>query len=53
MTVRAAAENFFGGATGLKAMKSVEYGETTYEIEGAKNGKKAEANFDPSGSRAK
>ena len=47
--VRAAAEKFFGTTTGLVAMKGVEYGETQYEIEGPKNGKKVEATFDPSG----
>src|SRR5438034_1882433 len=30
--VRAAAEKYFDSATGLKAMKGVEYGETHYEI---------------------
>jgi uncharacterized membrane protein YkoI len=47
--VRAAAEKFFGKPTGLKAMKGVEYGETSYEIEGLKNGKTVEATFDPTG----
>ena len=48
-SVRAAAGKYFGGATGLKAMKGLEYGETHYEIEGLKNGKKVEVTFDPDG----
>src|SRR2546421_5355975 len=40
--VRAAAEKYFGTASGLKAMKGMEYGETHYEIEGNKNGKVVE-----------
>jgi uncharacterized membrane protein YkoI len=51
--VRAAAEKYFGTASGLKAMKGVEFGETTYEIEGTKNGKTVEATFDPEGKPAK
>ena len=51
--VRTAAEKYFGSATGLKAMKGVEYGETSYEIEGNKNGKTVEVTFDPNGKRAK
>jgi len=51
--VRAAAEKYFGGAPGLKAMKGVEYGETHYEIEGPKNGKTTEVTFDPLGKRVK
>jgi len=47
--VRAAAEKHFGSATGLTAMKGVEYGETQYEIEGRKDGKTAEVTFDPTG----
>jgi uncharacterized membrane protein YkoI len=50
--VRAAAEKYFGSATGLKAMKGVEYGETSYEIEGNKNGKTVEVTFDTKGKRA-
>jgi uncharacterized membrane protein YkoI len=49
--VRAAAEKYFDSATGLKAMKGVEYGETHYEIEGPKNGKTVEATFDASGKK--
>ena len=51
--VRLAAEKYFDSATGLKAMKGVEYGETHYEIEGPKNGKTEEATFDPSGKKGK
>ena len=51
--VRTSAEKYFGTAAGLKAMKGVEYGETTYEIEGPKNGKIVEATFDPTGQPAK
>jgi uncharacterized membrane protein YkoI len=49
--VRAAAEKYFGGITGLKAMKGVEYGETHYELEGPRNGKTVEVTFDPAGKR--
>jgi len=49
--VRAAAEKYFGGLAGLKAMKGVEYGETSYEIEGPKGGKTVEVTFDPAGNR--
>jgi uncharacterized membrane protein YkoI len=49
--VRAAARKYFGTATGLKAMKGVEYGETSYEVEGAKGGKRVEVTFDPAGKR--
>jgi uncharacterized membrane protein YkoI len=51
--VRAAAEKYFGTSAGLKAMKGVEYGETSYEIEGMKNGKTVEVTFDPSGKQPK
>jgi uncharacterized membrane protein YkoI len=49
--VRAAAEKYFGTSTGLTMMKGVEYGKTHYEVEGMKNGKKAEVTFDPTGKR--
>jgi len=52
VAVRAAAEKFFGHATGLKAMKGVEYGETSYEVTGPKNGKAVEVTFTPEGKRA-
>jgi hypothetical protein len=52
-SVRAAAEKYFDSAYGLTVMKGVEYGETHYEIEGLKNGKKVEATFDPSGKKRK
>jgi len=51
--VRAVAEKYFDSTNGLTAMKGVEYGETHYEIEGLKNGKKVEATFDPSGKKGK
>jgi uncharacterized membrane protein YkoI len=51
--VQDAAQKHFGTTTGLTAMKGVEYGETHYEIEGMKNGKKSEASFNPDGSPEK
>jgi len=48
-SVRVVAGKYFGRAAGLKAMKGVEYGETTYEIEGPKAGKTTEVTFDPTG----
>ncbi len=42
---------YFGTSTGLTAMKGVEFGETHYEIEGLKNGKKKEVSFDPNGNK--
>jgi len=51
--VRAAGEKYFGASNGLTAMKGVEYGETHYELEGLKNGKKVEVTFDSEGKRAK
>ena len=32
-------------------MKGVEFGETSYEIEGTKHGKMVEVTFDPAGKR--
>lgn len=49
--VRAEAEKYFGSAIGLKVWKGIEYGQTTYEIEGSKKGKTVEATFDPTGKR--
>lgn len=49
--VRAAAEQFFGATTGLTVMKGVEYGETSYEIEGRQSGRRVEVSFDPAGKR--
>jgi hypothetical protein len=49
--VRAAAERYFDATAGLTVMKGVEYGETQYEIEGPRKGKKVEATFDPQGKR--
>jgi uncharacterized membrane protein YkoI len=51
--VRAATEKYFGTTSGLMVMKGVEYGETHYEIEGPKNGKKVEVTFDPAGKVSK
>jgi len=47
--VQSAAQKYFGTTAGLTAMKGVEYGETHYEIEGLKSGKKAEVTFTPEG----
>lgn len=49
--VREAAEKFFGTTAGLEAMKGVEFGETSYEIVGKKDGKRVEVTFDPTGKR--
>jgi uncharacterized membrane protein YkoI len=51
--VRAAGQNYFGTSNGLTVMKGVEYGETHYELEGLKNGKKVEVTFDAAGKRGK
>ena len=53
LPVRHSAQKYFGTTTGLKAMKGVEYGEISYEIEGHKNGKPVEVTFDELGRRAK
>jgi len=42
-----------GTTAGLAVMKGVEYGETHYEIEGKKNGKKVEVTYDASGKQSK
>jgi uncharacterized membrane protein YkoI len=47
--VRAAAQTYFGKATGLNPSKAVEYGQTTYEIEGQKDEKKVAVTFDEAG----
>ena len=49
--VRVKAEKFFGTTEGLMVMKGVEEGQTSYEIEGTKNGKRTEVTFDPTGKR--
>ena len=41
--------SIFGSAAGRKALKGVEYGETSYEIEGTRKGKPVEVTFDPTG----
>jgi len=51
--VRVSAQNYFGTSNNLTAMKGVEYGETHYELEGLKNGKKVEVTFDPDGKKGK
>ena len=43
----------FGKTEGLTVMKGVEYGQTHYELEGMKNGKKVEVTFDSEGKRGK
>jgi uncharacterized membrane protein YkoI len=47
--VRTGAQTYFGRATGLNPSKGVEYGQTTYEIEGEKDGKKVAVTFDEAG----
>jgi hypothetical protein len=49
--VQEAAARHFGSTTGLTVMKGVEYGATHFEIEGRRNGRKAEATFEPDGRR--
>lgn len=49
--VQSAAREYFGTSAGLTIMKGVEFGETQYEVEGRKNGKRVEVTFDPSGRR--
>jgi hypothetical protein len=51
--VQAAAQKYFDTTNGLTVMKGLEYGETHYEIEGPKNGKKVEKTFDPTGKPGK
>ena len=51
--VREAAEKYFGTSSGLKAMKGIEYGKISYEIEGSKGGKTVEVTFDELGRKAK
>ena len=50
--VREAAGKFFGTSEGLLAMRGLGYGETHYEVEGRKDGRKVEVTFAPDGSRA-
>jgi uncharacterized membrane protein YkoI len=47
--VRAAAEKYFGSATGLKASKELENGQTFFEVESQKDGKKATVKYDATG----
>ena len=46
---RAAAEKHFGTSEGLTAMKCEEFGQTSFEIEGKKNGKRSEFQVDANG----
>jgi uncharacterized membrane protein YkoI len=50
--VQTAAEKYFGGTTGLDPARVEEDGQTTYEIEGKRNGKKVAATFDATGKLA-
>lgn len=50
--VQTAATKYFGGTTGLDPARVEEDGQTTYEIEGKKNGKKVAASFDTTGKLA-
>lgn len=47
--VQTAAESYFGRTTGLKPARVIENAQTTYEIEGEKDGKKVAVTFDESG----
>lgn len=47
--VQKVAEMYFGGTTGLESARVEEDGQTTYEIEGKKNGKKVAVTFDTVG----
>ena len=51
--VQAAAEEYFGTSKGLTAEKGVEYGETSYEVQGPKDGETVEVTFDPTGKRTR
>jgi len=51
--VKAAAEKYFGTNQGLAVTKGVEYGQTSYEVEGPKGGKTVEVTFDPTGKEVK
>ncbi|HEY7141978.1 MAG TPA: hypothetical protein VIE44_17925 [Methylomirabilota bacterium] len=47
--VRAAAVQYFDNTVGLTALKKDAFGQVSYEISGTRNGKSAEATFDPTG----
>ena len=47
--VRAAAAQYFDTTVGLTAAKVEEFGQVSYEITGTRNGRSAEATFDPTG----
>lgn len=53
VAVQSVAEKHFGMTAGLKAMKCIEYGNTHYEIEGMRDGKRAEASFNVDGTPEK
>lgn len=48
-TVRAAAAQYFDTTAGLTALKKDAFNQVSYEISGTRNGKSAEATFDPTG----
>jgi len=47
--VRAAAAQYFDSSVGLTALKKDAFNQVSYEISGTRNGKSAEATFDPTG----
>jgi hypothetical protein len=47
--VRAAAAQYFDSTVGLTALTKDAFGQKSYEISGTRNGKSAEATFDPTG----
>lgn len=47
--VRAAAAQYFDNTVGLTALKKDAFSQISYEITGTRNGKPAEATFDPTG----
>jgi choice-of-anchor A domain-containing protein len=47
--VRAAAAQYFDNTASLTVSRVEEHGQTTYEITGTRNGRAAEATFDPTG----
>lgn len=48
-TVRAAAEKYFGGGSGLHASMEIEKGATFYEVEGRKDGEEMSVKFSADG----
>lgn len=49
--VQTEAEGLFGTTSGLMIMRGEEYGETSFEVSGNKDGKRVEATFNPKGKR--